>query len=70
MEAVTEALLISKQLSGESFVLLKIGEKGIPKTMSAKKKKRKENPSVSKSVRTQNLNGYIVRVLLSNVLRK
>ena len=41
MEAVTEALLISKQLSGESFVLLKIGEKGIPKTMSAKKKKKK-----------------------------
>ena len=42
MEAVTEALLISKQLSGESFVLLKIGEKGIPKTMSAKKKKEKK----------------------------
>ena len=42
MEAVTEALLISKQLSGESFVLLKIGEKGIPKTMSAKKKEKKK----------------------------
>ena len=38
--------------------------------MSENKKKNKKNPGVNKSVRTQNLNGYIVRVLLSNVLRK
>ena len=50
MEAVTEALLISKQLSGESFVLLKIGEKGIPKTMSAKKKKKEKKILVSASL--------------------